>query len=382
MQFTDAVAVAGTRRRDDGYLVADARIARTGIQLYRGAEVGRPDMAVVRVYRPGAEVFSDTTLASAAHRPVTNDHPPEMVTAANWKKYAVGQSADEVRGEGIFIRVPLMVSDQAAIDDIEAGKRQLSAGYTCDVAFEAGVTDGGEAYDAIQKNIRLNHIAIVGRGRAGHEVRIGDGAAPWGASPIIHADQEEPDMPDNLRSVMVDGLSVSTTDQGAQAIEKLTKERDDARKALGDAQTAHTAALGEKDKDLAKKDAEIDDLKGKQLDAAALDKLVAGRAALVSTAKAIAKDVKTDGLSDDDIRKAVVVAKVGDAAVKDKSTDYINARFDILAEAVTKSGADPVRDALNNPANDGQPVTSDAAYRQMVGDLTSAWKGEQAKGAA
>jgi hypothetical protein len=36
MNFTDAVTVAGTRRRDDGYLVADARIARTGIQTYLG----------------------------------------------------------------------------------------------------------------------------------------------------------------------------------------------------------------------------------------------------------------------------------------------------------------------------------------------------------
>ena len=73
MQFTDAVTVAGTRWREDGYLVADARIARTGIQNYLGSEVGKPDMAQVRVYRPGSEVFSDETLRSAAHRPVTND---------------------------------------------------------------------------------------------------------------------------------------------------------------------------------------------------------------------------------------------------------------------------------------------------------------------
>lgn len=382
MQFTDAVAVAGTRRRDDGYLVADARIARTGVQMYLGSEVGRPEMDVVRVYRPGSEVFSETTLRSAAHRPVTNDHPPEMVTSSNWRKYAVGQSADEVSGDGIYIRVPLMVSDQAAINDIEAGKRELSAGYTCDIAFEPGVTDAGEAYDAVQKNIRLNHVAIVRRGRAGPEVRIGDGAAPWGVSPIPTptADRKAPAM--ELRTVMVDGLSVSTTDQGAQAIDKLTKERDDARKATADAQAAHATALAAKDKDLASKDAQIDDLKGKQLDAAALDKLVAARAGLVATAKAIAKDVKTDGLSDDEIRKAVVVAKVGDAAVKDKSADYINARFDILAEAVDKSGADPVRDALNTPANEGKAPTADKAYGSMVSDMTSAWKGDQQKGAA
>lgn len=167
MQFTDAVTVAGTRRRDDGYLVADARIARTGVQLYAGSELGRPDMATVRVYRAGAEVFSEDTIRSAAHRPVTNEHPEAMVTSENWKRFAVGQTGDEITGEGIFIRVPLMVSDEAAIKDIEAGKRELSAGYFCDVDFTAGVSPSGEEYDAVQKNIRVNHIAIVARGRAG-----------------------------------------------------------------------------------------------------------------------------------------------------------------------------------------------------------------------
>jgi hypothetical protein len=382
MQFTDAVAVAGTRRREDGSLIADARIARTGIQLYRGAEIGKPEMEVVRAYRPGSEVFSEDTLKSAAHRPVTNDHPPELVTSANWKRYSVGQSADEVVGEGIYVRVPLMVSDEAAIKAIEDGKRELSAGYTCEFDFTPGVTDAGEAYDAVQRSIRLNHIAIVTRGRAGPEVRIGDGAAPWGATPIHTADEKDRDMPE-LRTVMVDGLSVSTTDQGAQAIEKLTKDRDDARQALATAEAGHKTALAAKDTDLAKKDAEIDDLKGKALDAAALDKLVSDRSSLIATAKAIAPDVKTDGLTDADIRKAVVKAKVGDAAIADKSADYIDARFDILAEAAgKKDGADPVRDALKDPANDGKAVTSDGAYAEMVARQTSAWKGEQAKGAA
>ena len=82
----------------------------------------------------------------------------------------------------------------------------------------------------------------------------------------------------DLRTVMVDGLSVSTTDQGAQAIEKLTRERDAARQATTDAATAHQTAIAAKDADLAKKDAEIDDLKSKQLTDADLDKRVAARA--------------------------------------------------------------------------------------------------------
>ena len=46
------------RRTSDGYLVAMGKAARTGIQIYSGSEVGRPDLAQVRVYRPADEVFS------------------------------------------------------------------------------------------------------------------------------------------------------------------------------------------------------------------------------------------------------------------------------------------------------------------------------------
>ena len=374
MKFIDSVSIAGTRRRDDGYLVADARVARTGIQLYAGYEVGRPDMPVVRVYRPEEEVFSRDTLASFAHRPVTNDHPNEPVTADNWKQFAVGQTADEVARDGQFIRVPLMVADAAAIKAIEDGKRELSAGYTCDLAWESGETASGEAYDAIQRNIKINHVAIVDRGRAGSQARIGDGAGSWGARPVTlpTADERNRKMPDNLRKVLVDGLQVETTDAGAQAIDKLTKDKAALEQRLADAEKAHSEALAAKDAELAKKDAEIDDLKGKVLDAAALDKLVQARANLIATAKSIVADVKTDGLSDAEIRKAVVVAKLGDDAVKGKTEAYIDARFDILAEDAAKN-ADPVRAALQSQDHNAR-ITNDNGQAAYEKRLTDAWK--------
>ncbi len=374
MKFTDAVSIAGTRRRDDGYLVADARVARTGIQLYAGYEVGKPEMAVVRVYRPDSEVFSRDTLASFAHRPVTNDHPAEPVTADNWKEHAVGNTSDEVARDGSMIRVPLMVSDGATIKLIEDGKRELSAGYTCDLTFEAGQTDTGEAYDAIQKNIRANHVAIVQHGRAGSEVRIGD-AGKWGAAPITHTnDKELRSMENALRTVVVDGLSVQTTDQGAQAIAKLQNDLVASAAKFVDAENAHAAVIAAKDADIAKAHAERDAALAKVLDAAALDKLVQARGDLIATAKAIAADVKTEGLSDADIRKAVVVAKLGDEAVKDKAAAYIDARFDILAEDAAKT-ADPVRAALQS--QDRAPLTNDngqAAYEKRLAD---AWKSKK-----
>jgi len=390
MKFTDAVSIAGTRRRDDGYLVADARVARTGIQIYAGYEVGKPEMAVVRVYRPDTEVFSRDTLASFAHRPVTNDHPDEPVTADNWKEHAVGNTADEIARDGSFVRVPLMVSDAAAIADIEKGKRELSAGYTCDLTFEPGQTADGEAYDAIQKNIRANHVAIVQRGRAGSEVRIGDDAGKWGAAPITPTmDKENITMSDALRTVVVDGLTVQTTDQGAQAIQKLLKDLESSAAKLVDTEKVHAAKLADIERDhadaikaknveLAQRDEQIGTLKAdkKKLEDAApkpadIDKMVADRAALVTAAKAIDKDIKTDGLTDAEIRKAAVTKSLGDEMVKDASDDEIAGMFKALSK-----DTDPVRKALQS--QDRAPLTNDngqAAYEKRLAD---AWKHKEA----
>lgn len=376
MQFTDAVTVAGTRRRDDGSLLADARIARTGIQNYLGSEVGKPDMAMVRVYRPGTEVFAEDTLKSAAHRPVTNDHPAELVTADNWKQHAVGQTGDEITGEGIFIRVPLMVSDGETIKAIEAGKQELSAGYTCDLDFTAGTTPAGEAYDAIQKNIRINHVAIVARGRAGSQVRIGDGAVSWGASPLIEDKQpgrepittEKDVMSDALKTVVLGDKAVQVAIGDVAAIDAF---KADTAKTIADLNTTHTAALADKDKQLATKDAEIDALKAKVVDGAALDKLVADRAILLDVARKIAKEAKFDGLDADGIKKAVVTAKLGDAALAGKSVDYINARFDILAEDAGKV-IDPFAQVLKDGVQ--QPTNVNDAYAQMLARDANAWQ--------
>lgn len=358
MKITDRMQISGVRRREDGYLVADARVARTGVQEYLGREIGMPERDIVRVYRPGAEVFSDATLGSFAHRPVTVEHPREPVTAENWKQHAVGQTADEVGAEGRFIRVPLMVADAAAIKAIEDGKRELSAGYTCDLDWTAGETPEGEAYDAIQRNIRANHVAIVAAGRAGPECRIGDDAgATWGAAPIIDPPpKRRPSMSDKLRTVVVDGFSVETTDQGAQAIERLQKQLSDAETKRTESQKAHDAALAAKDGEIAKKDAEIADLKAKVLDDKALAARVEARAKLVSDARKVAPELKIDGLSDAEIRRAAVVAKLGEEAIKGRSEAYIDARFDVEVEA-GGSKPDGLRDALRGgvKAQDDNP---------------------------
>ena len=369
MKLQDAAPIAGTRLRDDGYLVATATIARTGIQRYAGWEVGRPEQEFVDIYRPGDEVFSDASMASYAHRPITNEHPDEDVAAENWRDYAVGQTADEVSAEGKYVRVPLMVSDAAAIKDIQNGKRELSAGYRVELDWTPGRTPKGEAYDAVQRDIRVNHIAIVQAGRAGG-ARIGDSAADggkdrtrWGAAPLSETCQDKENiMSDNLVSVVLGDNAVQVAVDASKTIEKF---KADQVKALADAEAKHAKAIADKDKELGEKDAEIEKLKGQVVDDAALDKLVASRADVVAKAKGIAKDVKTDGVSDADIRRAAVASKLGDEKVKDKSDDYVSGLFDHLAADAKL--ADPVRTALGDAkAQDGPIDMSDEAITERL----------------
>jgi hypothetical protein len=174
LQFSDSVALSGTRTTDDGYLVCEARIARIGVQIYTGAELGKPHLSTVRMLRPESEVFAADTMASFAHRPVTNDHPGEHVKAANWKRFAVGQTGEGAIRDGGYVRVPMVVMDAAAIEAVKLGKRELSAGYSAIIDWTPGTSSTGEAYDAVQRSIRGNHLALVDVARAGPECRIGN----------------------------------------------------------------------------------------------------------------------------------------------------------------------------------------------------------------
>lgn len=358
MKFLDKIPLEKVRVRQDGSLIADAAIARTGIQLYAGHEVGRPDLSVVRVYRPPEEVFARDAMASFAHRPVTNDHPPVDVTAENWKDFAVGHTADEVMRDGELLRVPLMVSDGSAVDDVNAGKRELSSGYQSELIWADGIAPGGEQYDAKMTKIRANHVAIVKHGRAGSAVGIGDNASAesWGAAPIINPIDRSTNMAgENLRTMVVDGLSVQTTDQGAQAIDKLQGQ-------INAAKTAHDSAISAKDTEIADlkkqietKDGEIKALEKKVEDAAVspekLNAMVKDRAALLATAKATLGDKASDfeDKTDEDIMKAVVGKHLGDSETAKLSADGLRGAYLAFAkDAGKKTASQPAKDGLRD----------------------------------
>ncbi|KQQ24107.1 hypothetical protein ASF56_16270 [Methylobacterium sp. Leaf122] len=175
LNLFDAAPISTRRKTGDGYLVAEARAARLGVQLYEGAEVGKPEMGVVRVMRPEAEVFDRTSISSYGSAPITVGHPPGGVTADTWKRFAVGHVGEGVVRDGEYVAIPLILKDADAIRQLEGGTRELSVGYTCNLDWSPG-SEGGQTWDAVQRGIRVNHVALVPKGRAGAECRISDSA--------------------------------------------------------------------------------------------------------------------------------------------------------------------------------------------------------------
>lgn len=321
-------------------------------------------MEIVSVYRPESEVFNKESLESYAHKPISDDHPPEDVTADNWKQYAGGDIGSDIVRDGEFVQVSYKLMDAALINKVTSGKREVSMGYTAEIEFADGVTPDGQAYQAIQKNIRINHLAIVDRGRAGKECGFSDNAIVnnWGASPIIKVGDNQV----TLKTLIVDGLTVETTESGLVSVNKIADAKNEAVKALNDAKIEHKTAIDAKDAELAAKDAEIDALKTAKLSDADIDAKVQARSDLLTKAKTVAKDADFTGLSDSEIKKSAVVAVLGDAAIEGKADAYIDARFDILAESVDKS--DPFAQGMQDRKPQQLADNGQAEYEQRQRD--------------
>ena len=161
LRYDKASPLSKPVRLPNGFVRAEGYLTRAGIFVYRDAKGN-----TVRELRPPEEVMHPDALASFALVPVTNEHPPEALTADNAKQYAVGSVSESVAPEGDRVRATLMITDADAIAALDAGRSELSCGYTADVVIEPG-TWQGQRYDAKQTKIRGNHVALVDAGRAG-----------------------------------------------------------------------------------------------------------------------------------------------------------------------------------------------------------------------
>ncbi|MGL6156481.1 MAG: DUF2213 domain-containing protein, partial [Ralstonia mannitolilytica] len=158
----------------EGFLLCEeVPVARTGEMIYGPGEVPvepGPD-GLIRISRAPDEVFRPETLASCIGKPVTLDHPEDFVTPANFAALGKGSMMNLRRGSGIeddLLIADLLITDQAAIDAIQDdGIEEVSLGYEAD--YEQVSPGRG-----VQRNIVVNHVALVERGRCGPRCAIGD----------------------------------------------------------------------------------------------------------------------------------------------------------------------------------------------------------------
>ena len=134
--------------------------------MYTRGELGLSGDAdePVTVNRTTQTLSHPETLASLRGAFVTVGHPPDGVTPSNFQDVVVGSVAGEPRVQGDIITGDLLVGDREALKRLDAGEDELSIGYS----FALG------SDNATIGPLRINHVAIVPRGRAGSSVRVLD----------------------------------------------------------------------------------------------------------------------------------------------------------------------------------------------------------------
>jgi hypothetical protein len=367
----------------EGYLRAWASIARTGIQLYTDA-----DGSVRREYRPETEVASPDSLASFAGKAITSEHPPVLLDAENTKDYQVGFSGTEVVYDNGFVKAVMTITDQDTIERIMRGDaREVSAGYRVNYDPTPGVTDSGENYDGIQKEILGNHIAVVRRGRAGPQVKLHLDRQD-AADPSLLSIEEKLTM---SAKVVFDGAEFEVTESVALAI---TKEREDAKMSFEDMKKKYDELQSAADSMKSEMDAMEKEMKGKCDSAEGRADALAEQVEELNTELAAAKEINLDSMVEERVALIEKAKPVLDAAyefagknarevmvdsikavrgdeldLSEKSDDYVQAMFDTLSEGRKDSATtDELRKAVASIAS---PQSAPSSYMDM---LQNAWK--------
>ena len=241
----------------------------------------------------------------------TNNHPHSLVTAATYKGVAVGVVRGPGRRDGDFVICDLIVKDQKTIDEIIGGKCELSAGYTAVYDETPGVTEDGQTYDYIQRDIKINHVAIVERARAGANARVFD---------------HTPESNMTHKVTLDSGSSVEVSDAATavaitDAFERLNKKANDAQ------------VLADKAQATADKVAE-DLIEARK---ASSDEAINARVVLIGSTQAQARKIAGDSFTCDsldviEIKRAALAVKRPKMAWGDKSAGYVECAFDAEAE--------------------------------------------------
>jgi len=342
----DVAELGAIETTPQGFIRAPAYLTRAGVLDYR-----RPDGTVRRELRPPSAVFNADSLATLAAAPLTDLHPAEMVSPKNVRKLAIGHVSDDVRQDGQHVAARVTVQDADAIAAVQAGdRRELSCGYTCELDETPG-THNGQHYDAVQRNIRYNHVGIGPKnwGRAGSSVALRIDAADSRDTPeVMRLDASDAVAASRLNAPPSDAPAPDATDDELDAV---LAERDALRAQVAALEQA-LADIGEQDALLAERDAlRIQvaalrtQLEQSRTDAAdRVDDLVQARAVLLAQVRRVLDADDCQQLdrtwSARRIHERVLQRFDRKLDVSRESDDYVRSRFDAI---IARQDADAER---------------------------------------
>jgi hypothetical protein len=347
------------KKTKEGYYNGKAVVTKTGVFQYLNA-----DGTICRELRHADDVLKTESLDTLKLKPVTNDHPNELVNVDNVDKYSVGSIGETVEVHGNNIVVAFTVNNKDAVMAIESNKkRELSLGYTLDLIQEDGIYNG-EVYTHRQTNINYNHLAIVERGRAGRDARINmDGYA---VQVVVDEAEEVSVMTDNLQSLRVDGLEYKASPEVVKHLEKQTALRLDAEKALVEAKANVDSLQAKLDETVkAKNEAEA------KVNSDAIAYLVASHVELLGKAGRVVNVDSLASKSAREVQEFVIKAKNADMDLSEKSDDYVSARFDAIIEALPSKDEEALNKqreqlhSINTDKKEDVAMTPDAQIAQL-----------------
>lgn len=354
-----------------GMVTARAKIARIGIQTYR------VDGKVIRELRSVDEVVKSVN--TFTNKPVTLNHPfSKVVTSKNASTEVKGFVTDLGYEEG-WMTATIHITHDEAITAAQTTHNKFSNGYMADLEFfdepriwidELGVMGDVGAkyeYDAAQKNIEGNHVALVMNPRAGSDATFIDNSI----DDIITIDTEDQINNEPNINIMPETTETKTIVMHSLTIGDSTFEiSEDNSKEIIAAVNALNGKVDGLETSLAEANATINTLESTRTDSDAIASEVQER---TETWALVAPHIDSDvdyNLSAVDIKKLYLKSVAPNLAAKIDSADdsYIEGLWDIKQPEI-KDDAAEINDELLEQQTSPTTKTEAVADEDDLKDL-------------
>jgi uncharacterized protein len=356
-------------RTPQGFLRVDGIASRTGVFEYTN-----PDGSIRRELRLDEEVFAPKALAGFEGAPLTDGHPPVMVTADNVRSYEVGTVTSPARRDGGFVVTSIVIKDPKVIRKVERGDTGLSVGYSVDLDETPGVHPKFGRYDAVQRNLVINHLAVAVTPRAGEAARIRMDAADI----AIEIDRSKSDRETGVK-MSDQETDKQRTDRLDGMVKALEKELAEARALIAaNAMAAESEAVK-----LEKQRADEAEAKVARFDATFRD-AVRTRSKLEREASAVmGNGFRMDDLSDHQIREAVVKRLDATADVDGANEDIVRGQYQVLiSRSVANAAAQARVGEILAQRTDAKRADEEGEREKRIADYRNQWRKTLAGNAA